>query len=217
MSSKTNKIGLILCSTRTPRSAPQLASFILSLLPASPPPSTSTSTPSPSYTIQKIDLLDWPLPLHTTEPSLPTRLPASSLPESYTQPTTRAWSAHIASFDGFIFLCPQYNWGYPASIKNALDYIYHEWTGKPAMVVSYGGRGGGRGGAQLVQVLKGLRMKVVEEPRVEFAFQEGKDRDMQGKAEKGEGLGEFLLDEGFWVEQRVALGKAFGELLALLE
>jgi NAD(P)H-dependent FMN reductase len=139
------------------------------------------------------------------------------LPHSYTQPTTRAWSAHIASFDAFIFLCPQYNWGYPAAIKNALDYLFHEWTGKPAMVVSDGGRGGGKGGDQLVEVLKGLRMKVVEEPRVGFAFREGQDGDMQGKAERGEDLGEFFEAERFWEEGKDALGRAFGELLVLLQ
>jgi NAD(P)H-dependent FMN reductase len=209
MASKTNKIGLILCSTRTPRSAPHLASFVHSLLP--PSPST------PSYTVETIDLLDWPLPLHTTEPTVPTRLPAVSLPAAYTNATTRAWSAHIASFDAFIFLCPQYNWGYPAAIKNAIDYLFHEWTGKPALVVSYGGRGGGLGRDQLVQVLKGLRMRVVEDPTVGFAFQDGKDWGMQAKAEGGEDLGDLLGDQGFWAEQRVALVQAFNELLALLQ
>ena len=45
----------------------------------------------------------------------------------------------------------QYNWGYPASLKNALDYLYHEWTGKPAGIISYGGHGGGKAAAQLLQ------------------------------------------------------------------
>lgn len=205
-SAKTHKIGLVLCSTRTPRSGPQLASFVHSLIPS-----------SPSYTVETIDLLDWNLPLHTTEPTVPTRLSASSLPAAYTNATTRAWSAHILSFDAFIFLCPQYNWGYPAAIKNAIDYLFHEWTGKPAMVVSYGGRGGGLGRDQLMQVLKGLRMRVVEEPSVGFAFRDGHDRGMQATAEKGEDLGQILADEGFWREQRDALVKAFNELLALLQ
>ena len=50
--------------------------------------------------------------------------------------------------------CPamQYNWGYPAALKNAVDYLYHSWNGKPAMIVSYGSHGGGKGAAQLKQV-----------------------------------------------------------------
>ena len=46
----------------------------------------------------------------------------------------------------------QYNWGYPAALKNALDYLYRSWNGKPAMIVSYGSHGGGKGAAQLKQV-----------------------------------------------------------------
>ena len=46
----------------------------------------------------------------------------------------------------------QYNWGYPAALKNALDYLYQSWNGKPAMIVSYGSHGGGKGAAQLKQV-----------------------------------------------------------------
>ena len=46
----------------------------------------------------------------------------------------------------------QYNWGYPAALKNALDYLYHEWKGKPAVIISYGTRGGGRAAAQLKEV-----------------------------------------------------------------
>lgn len=46
----------------------------------------------------------------------------------------------------------QYNWGYPAALKNAIDYLYHEWKGKPAAIVSYGTRGGGKAAAQLQQV-----------------------------------------------------------------
>ena len=46
----------------------------------------------------------------------------------------------------------QYNWGYPAALKNAVDYLYHSWNGKPAMIVSYGSHGGGKGAAQLNQV-----------------------------------------------------------------
>ena len=58
-----------------------------------------------------------------------------------------------------MFVAPQYNWGYPAPLKNALDHLFHEWAGKPAMVVSYGSRGGNHCIAQLRQVIQGLDMK----------------------------------------------------------
>jgi NAD(P)H-dependent FMN reductase len=53
---------------------------------------------------------------------------------------------------------PQYNWGYPAPLKNALDHLYKEWSSKPALIVTYGGHGGGRCAEQLQQVCHGLHM-----------------------------------------------------------
>lgn len=58
-------------------------------------------------------------------------------------------------------MTPQYNWSIPASLKNALDYLYFEWKGKPAGIVSYGSRGGGKAADHLRGVLTGLRMRVV--------------------------------------------------------
>ena len=60
-----------------------------------------------------------------------------------------------------MFLTPQYNWSYPAALKNALDHLYREWHDKPALIISYGHRGGGRAADHLQQVLQGLRMKPV--------------------------------------------------------
>ena len=42
----------------------------------------------------------------------------------YTHEHTRAWSELVKSYDGFLFVFPRYNWGYPAVLKNALDYLY---------------------------------------------------------------------------------------------
>ncbi len=50
-------------------------------------------------------------------------------------------------------ISPQYNFGYPAGLKNAIDYLYAEWRGKPGLLVSYGARGGGQSYDQLAQVL----------------------------------------------------------------
>jgi NAD(P)H-dependent FMN reductase len=77
----------------------------------------------------------------------------------YTKDHTKAWSNHISLANGFIFVTPQYNWGYPASLKNALDFLYKEWHHKPAIIVSYAHRGGGKAAAQLRQVLEGLHME----------------------------------------------------------
>jgi len=143
---------------------------------------------------------------------------ASALPQvptsaSYAHHHTRAWSEEIAAHDAFIFATPQYNWGYPASIKNAIDYLYTEWKGKPAMVVSYGGRGGGKAAVQLGQVLQGVRMRVAPTmPGLAFGSEEN------GEAAMKEGR---LTEDAMrrWKEdgkEEDAILMAFGELLDLL-
>src|ERR1700722_7931287 len=100
-----------------------------------------------------IDLRDWPLPMDD-EPGIPAG-------GSYEHEHTRAWSRKIAAAPAFVFVTPQYNWGYPAALKNALDHLYTEWAGKPAMIVSYGGHGGEKCAAQLRQVAEGLKLRPV--------------------------------------------------------
>jgi NAD(P)H-dependent FMN reductase len=81
----------------------------------------------------------------------------------YQHEHTRAWSRIISSFSGFVFVFPQYNWGYPAPLKNALDFLYQEWSGKPVSYVSYGTRGGNRGARQFREVLEGLHMHELDD------------------------------------------------------
>ena len=82
-----------------------------------------------------------------------------------------------------MFVTPEYNHGYPAVLKNALDHLYREWGHKPAAVASYGASSGGyRAVEQLRQVFVELRMVPVREqvgvPTVWEAFDaEGHIRD----------------------------------------
>lgn len=81
----------------------------------------------------------------------------------YEHEHTRAWSRLVSSYAGFIFVFPQYNWGYPAPLKNALDFLYHEWNGKPASFVTYGTRGGSKAAAQFSTILQGLHMRALDD------------------------------------------------------
>jgi NAD(P)H-dependent FMN reductase len=103
--------------------------------------------------LEVVDLKDWPLPMDD-DPAIPAT-------GEYAFEHTRAWSRKIAAAGAFVFVTPQYNWGYPAPLKNALDHLYKEWAGKPAMIVTYGGHGGGKCAEQLQQVCEGLHMKLV--------------------------------------------------------
>ena len=62
------------------------------------------------------------------------------------------WSATVAGADAVVLVTPEYNGGYPAALKNAIDYLFSEWQGKPALVVSYGPHGGTRVQKQLSEV-----------------------------------------------------------------
>ena len=130
---------IIMGSARSGRLCPKIASWVLSIAEA---------TTDLSYEL--IDLAAWPLPTDD-EPSIPAL-------GVYAQNHTRAWSAKVASADAVIFVTPQYNWGYPAVLKNAIDHLYQEWNGKPAVIITYGGHGGVKCAAQLRQVLEGIKM-----------------------------------------------------------
>jgi NAD(P)H-dependent FMN reductase len=89
----------------------------------------------------------------------------------YQHEHTRAWSRPVSSYAGFVFVFPQYNWGYPAPLKNALDFLYAEWDGKPVSYVTYGTRGGNRGARQIREVLTGLHMRELDD-HLEVVFTE---------------------------------------------
>src|SRR5687767_1918615 len=46
----------------------------------------------------------------------------------YEHAHTRAWSDRVDDADTFALVTPEYNHGYPASLKNALDFLSREWA-----------------------------------------------------------------------------------------
>ncbi|BBB02091.1 putative reductase [Actinacidiphila reveromycinica] len=80
----------------------------------------------------------------------------------YTHQHTRDWSARIAGADALVFVMPEYNYGYNAELKNAIDYLHNEWLYKPVGFVSYGGVSAGTRAVQMVkQVVTTLKMTPV--------------------------------------------------------
>jgi NAD(P)H-dependent FMN reductase len=79
--------------------------------------------------------------------------------QDYRQEHTLAWSAVVAAADAVVLVTSEYNYGYPAALKNALDYLHHEWRYKAVGFVSYGGVAAGtRAVQQLKQVVGALGM-----------------------------------------------------------
>lgn len=77
----------------------------------------------------------------------------------YTHQHTKDWSARVEAADAFVFVMPEYNYGYTAPLKNALDYLFAEWAHKPVGFVSYGGVAAGTRAQQLLKpVVVALRM-----------------------------------------------------------
>lgn len=69
----------------------------------------------------------------------------------YEHDHTKRWSEKVAEADAVVFVIPEYNYALGAALKNALDYLHHEWNYKPAGVVSYGGVSAGTRSAMALQ------------------------------------------------------------------
>jgi NAD(P)H-dependent FMN reductase len=79
--------------------------------------------------------------------------PAHPSKRQYQHQHTKDWSATVSAADAFVFVTPEYNYGPPATLVNALDFLYHEWAYKPLGFVSYGGIAGGTRSVQMTKLV----------------------------------------------------------------
>ncbi len=136
------KIGIILGSTRPGRNGEAVAKWV-----------TEIASRRTDAEFELVDLADYPLP-HLDEPM-------SAAWGNYQNDHTKAWSAKISEFDGFVFVTPEYNHSTSGVLKNALDYLYAEWNNKAAAFVSYGGVGGARAVEHLRLIASELQLATV--------------------------------------------------------
>ena len=132
-------IQVIVGSTRPGRSGRKIADWFLA----------NADAPAGS-TIELIDLADINLPLLDE--------PISAMNNQYSKDHTKQWSDTVAKADGFVWVTPEYNHGTSAALKNAIDYLYKEWTYKPVAFVGYGGMGATRAIESLVVTASELSM-----------------------------------------------------------
>ncbi|KAI3398862.1 hypothetical protein diail_8371 [Diaporthe ilicicola] len=204
LANKTYKVGIICGSTRSPRAGPQITDFVHKTIE-----SHLAAHPSVhGIALETVDIAAFNLPLFD-EPGIPQ---AITDPSGYAHQHTRDWSAQVSALDAFVFVTPQYNWGIPAALKNAIDFLFNEWTRKPGMVVSYGGHGGGKAAEALRVVLQGLKMKTPEKT-VNMAFP---DREFAGKCFGGKDLGLQEEESAVWAKDRDDVIAVWDELVKLL-
>jgi NAD(P)H-dependent FMN reductase len=119
-----------------------------------------------------------------------------------TRPTaaTAEFVARVAAADAFVLVTPEYNRGYPASLKQAIDLPYEEWRAKPVGFLSYGGLAQGlRAVEQLRQVFGELHATTVRDG-VSFNVHDGSLGD-DGRPRAGSGAEQAaakLLDQLTW-------------------
>jgi NAD(P)H-dependent FMN reductase len=141
------------------------------------------------FDVELVDLFELDLPF-MDEPNHPRF-------HSYTKQHTKDWSAHVAAADAFVFVTPEYNYGYPAALKNAIDYLHVEWQYKPVGFVSYGGIAAGtRAVQQLKQVVTTLKMTpLFEAVSIPFVAQFIDDEGGVQANEVMEQASDAMLDE----------------------
>lgn len=85
-------------------------------------------------------------------------------------PEAKAWASQIADADGLVFLTSEYNRSIPAALKDAIDYLYSEWNGKKASIISYGWIDGGASATKhLTDILNWVKLDL-QGPEIAIKF-----------------------------------------------
>ena len=173
----------IICSTRPGRAGPIIANWFHEAAGA-----------HGKFDAQLVDIADFNLPVYD-EPRHP-------MMQKYEHNHTRAWAASVTAADAYVFVTPEYNYGPPPSLVNALNYVYREWNYKPASFVSYGGVSGGLRAVQVEkQILTTLKtMPIPEQVVVQMPGQQIEDGVFTGNAMQDQSATNMLNELHRWSE-----------------
>lgn len=155
-----SRIAIIVGSTRTHRLGKDVADWALA---------TARTVAPPGVELELVDLATFDLPVLDE--------PAPAMRGVVAHEHTARWATAIASFDGFVFVTPEYNHGVPGPLKNAIDYLFYEWNDKAVGFVGYGVNGGVRAVEQLRQIAGELKLADV---RTQVALSVHTDVDYTG-------------------------------------
>ncbi|KAF3769275.1 hypothetical protein M406DRAFT_52414 [Cryphonectria parasitica EP155] len=187
MTSKAKSVALVVTSHRALRIGPSVGAVIQKIIQ----PAASTA----NITLKTLDVKSFHLPIFSG-PAPPKFMAAKGV--QFEEEAARAWADEMASHDGYIFVINEYNYGMSGATKNAVDFLWAGFTGKPVMIVSYGGAGGRLANQQLSAVLAGMELKVVEK-KIELTWSGGRGPDALLAVTEGK-LGEKSVEE--WLSTR---------------
>ena len=176
------KLQVFIASTRPGRVGPAVAAWFV-----------DRARQYGGFEIEVVDLAEINLPF-MDEPNHP-------MLRQYTKEHTLRWSALVDSADAFVFVMPEYNYGFNAQLKNALDYLNWEWRYKPVGFVSYGGVAAGTRAVQMIKpVLSALRMMpLVEAVHIPFVRKFlNEDGQFEANAELETGADAMLAELRRW-------------------
>lgn len=142
------KIAVIIGSTRPNRFGPKVAAWFMEV-----------AIKSNEAEFELVDIADYNLPILD-----------ENVPSGNSQEHTRIWQAKMGEFDGFVIITAEHNHSFPASLKNAIDFVNNEFSYKPVAYVGYGGEGAVRAVEQLRQIAATFRQYDLK-PQVVIAGQ----------------------------------------------
>ena len=199
--SKNPHIGIVVGSTREGRFSERAGAWFHKI-----------AARRTDLSVEIIDLRDYPMPFFD-EPASPAWMP----PKDH---VAKRWAAKLAELDGLVFVTPEYNHGYSAVLKNALDHAFQQFNRKPAAFVGYGGVGAARAIEQLRMVAVELQMapipKSVNVGMAEFLgiWQQGKDFADFPHLEQA---AVALLDDLSWWSRTLQTGRQAASALASVD
>ncbi len=102
---------------------------------------------------------------------------------------TVKWNEKLSEADAYVLITPEYNHGYPAALKNALDHS-HAWEGRPVLLIGYsvGPAAGIRAVEQLRPVVSELGMVQLKYALQLPSAQDTLAKDSEIKQQLGESL-----------------------------
>ncbi len=121
-------------------------------------------------------------------------------------PEILSFADTISQAEGILIVTPEYNGGYPASLKNVVDLLYAEWKRKPVAIATVSA--GAFGGSQVITSLLFTLWKIgalmvpstFPVPTVEKSFdEEGKPSDREATEKRAN---TFITEFLWWVTAR---------------